>query len=381
MDCSCGSPAVFLCLCIRARLCDDCFVQHCESYPENEHQLIPIEECSETYTLEELKARPELGKQKVEEEIERLEGYRATVLQLLETLCSAAEYTGELGNWADQLVTQVSLQREALHSALRTLGEVPLIDKLPTEGFPWSLVTAPLPPSFLPAQSLGSISVSLPTAVHTQIRWNLPEMPRQSRNPTPNILAPTPPPNIEPERLDLPLDLALRMQKLQQDTGLRTAYFRSKRQDPAWTLRHSFLSDGQLKDESQVKAKEVSQIDFLDLILVLSSHCASITTLILTGCSLNIDQFGQLCETISTIPLLSLVLERCKLANSHLLKLQASLPASLQSLTLSSNYFAPSLLSFERVPALRRLEIRNLPGTSGLTWPAELTVLKNETGK
>ena len=386
MDCGCcGASAVYVCLCVKVRLCDDCFVQHCESYPENEHQLIPVEECSETYTVEELKARPELCITKIEEEITRLESYRETVLHLLETLCTAetTQHAEELVTWTELLVAQTTVQREALQSALRTLGEVPLIEKLPAEGFPWSLVSVPGPESFLPEGIwLGSIVVGLETAIQTQIHWNLPEMrSKVPGNPTisPNTLTPTlPQPSIEPEILDLPTDTALKMQKLQQTPTLRTAYFRFKRQDPAWTLRYSFLPDGQLQDESKLIAKEVGKTDFLDLILVLSSHSASLKTLILTGCSFTMDQFEQLCETISPIPLISLVLERCKLANSHIVKLQANFSVSLQVLNLNSNYFTPSILSFERVPGLIRLEIRNLPGTSGLTWPAGLTVLKDE---
>lgn len=383
MECgSCGSPAIYLCACVKARLCDGCFVLHCENYPENEHQLIPIEECEGSYTVEELKSAPELVKSRVNEEIERLEGYKTTVLGLISAICEA-KYEGELGEIAEKLVKNHEEQRKALETALDTLNQTRLIDKLPTEGFPWANIHMPLQESFLSAHSsYGKLTVSIETAIKTNIKWNLPEKPLQMRGkaqilPAPNTLTPLPEPSVEEEKLDLPSDPALKMQLLQENAALRTAYFRKMRLNPTWKLRQSFLSNGQLRDASTVIAKGVDKADISDLFLVLFSHSTSVNTLILTGCSFKMADFAQLCEIISTLPLISLTLERCKLAISHILKLQPQLPPSLQSLTLSSNYFPPSVLSLAHLKGLISLDIRNLPRDSGLVLQSGVNVMKD----
>ena len=383
MECgSCGSPAVFLCTCVKARLCDDCFVLHCENYPENEHQLIPIEEYEGTYNVEKLKASPELVKTRVNEEIERLEGYRKTVLALISAICEG-KYEGELGEWAAKLVQSHEEERKALETALDTLNQTRLIDKLPTEGFPWANLHIPLQESFLsPQSSQGKLTVSIETAIRANIKWNLPEKQLQLRGKAqilavPSTLTPLPEPYIEEEKLDLPSDPVLKSHLLQQNAVLRTAYFRNMRLNPIWKLRQSFQSSGQLADTHTVIAKGVDNADISDLFLVLFSHSTSVNILTLTGCSFKMADFTQLCEIISTLPLISLTLERCKLAIPHILLLQSKLPPSLQSLTLSSNYFPPSVLSLAHLKGLNSLDIRNLPRDSALVLQSGVNVRKD----
>ena len=380
MDCGyCKAAAAYICLCVKIRLCDTCVDTHLMEESDLQHQLIPIEECEESYTAQELLSSPQLLLTKLTQELARLEQFRLTVLTYLDTLSHSPEIQGNIDQITELVLQKHSPTREKLELALQTLANTRLIDKLPTEDYPWNLISDPLPPSFLPPSlEIGTFNIDISTAIHTNITWNLPEIEGKTED-LPAIPQPVPAKSeIEEEKIDLPEDQMEKMRILKENSVLRKTYFRINMKNQTWKLRNLFDFDGNLKNKNTIKASGIDKNDTFDLFLVLFCHSSDLKDLILENCSFNSADFTTFCYTISRISLISLVLDRCKLGNTRIRQLKSVLPLSLKRLSLAGNYFAVEELSFPPEAKLESVRLHNVPGVS--TWrncPPDCEVVSN----
>lgn len=373
MSCeSCSSPAVWCCQCSGVKLCDSCSDQHFISNPDAEHQILPIAEVQETYTERDLLEKPELIQRKIEEELERLERFREAVLEVLEQTCNQLQVASEdtVREWVAKWQPAMDSQKKGLESALEIVKTTRLIDRLPTDGYPWNLISDRLPPTFLKLpEEMGKVGIRFEDAIKVSITWDLPyteaadtytvaesqSMPEEQKAEvqSPEVES------AEEEPLDLPSDPQSLYTVLQSDESLCARYFRSKYHDKSWKLRSLFPSPPASVGLSSVIVKGLASKDqaiFKDLALVLT-HSPALEDLQVTGSSPSPEDFQLLCECIAKLPLVSLGLERCKLADANILELNRVIPATLKTLKLSLNYFAGDLLDREKMEGLEVLEL------------------------
>jgi hypothetical protein len=373
MNCGiCADQAVWICGCAGVRLCEDCFDVHCGEDVESEHQIVPIEEREGSYyTVEELREKPELLIAKIDEEMERLEGFQEKVRELVVKI----EEIGEkwtVSRWVEAWYPWAEEQKARVEGKVSLLRSVRLVEPLPMQEFPSSEPMLPLPKAMLKAD------LSLETAIKVTITWNLPHTAGQkihkearfAQSSDAFLLSTNQETDIS--RLELPLEPSLLFSQLKSNPMQRLDYFRSRyASDPSWPLRCLFKSNGEPADLTSISLQGLgSKGVFADLALVMLTT-VNLKAFRLSHSSIHSEEFAWICEGFTNLD--SLELDSCKLANSHIVQLLPALPSSLQYLDLSNNYFDLNQLPASLLQTLQAFALHGLPNSE--PWLAAATSL------
>lgn len=375
----CGKLAVWVCQCVGIRLCEDCFDVHCEENTAFEHQIVPIEE-GETYTVEELRQQPALVVAKVEEELQRLEGFRGNVLGMvqglgeIEDVSTVSRWVEGWGSWAEE-------QKAGIEEKVALVRSARLLEPLPRQDWDYGDILT-LPVAMLRAD------LSLDTAIKATITWNLSchagnKARKYESNEESKQISPVSAPSQASTKqkalisgLQFPRDPATLFKALKSNLTQRLAYFRGKlNSDSQWPLRCFFEDNGELADLSSISLQGLEPKDegaIAELALVLMTS-AKVKLLRLTKSSIHSEEFEWICEGIRSSALEGLELGACKLANSHIAQLLPALPSSLEYLDLSQNYFDLSQLPATLLQSLQTLALHGLPNSN--SWLQATTLL------
>lgn len=372
MNCEiCEQLAIWVCTCMEIRLCEDCFDIHCEENTALEHQIVPIEEGS--YTLEELKQKPALVVAKVEEELQRLEGFRSEVIKIAQEL-GVIEDMGTVSRWVEGWGCWAEEQKAEIEGKAALVRTTRLLEAFPRQG--WDRESVTLPVDMLRAD------LSLDTALKATITWNLPcsagnKARRYENNekikPISALSSASTTQKTLISGVQLPSTL---FNALKQDPSQRLAHFQSKiSSDTQWPLRCFFEHNGELARLDRISLQGLGPKDeeaIAELALVLMTS-GQVKMLRLTQSSIPTEAFEWICEGIRSSALEGLELGACKLANSHIAQLIPALPSSLQYLDLSRNYFDLSQLPTTLLQSLQTLALHGLPNSE--SWLQATTSL------
>ena len=371
MNCGiCAEQAVWICACAGVRLCEDCFDVHCGENIEVEHQMVPIEEREgRYYTEEELRGNTELVLAKIDEEMERLEGFQEKVRELVGKIEEVGD-TWTVSKWVEAWYPWAEEQKARVEGKVSLLRSARLVEPLPMQEFPSS-------ESILPKAMLKA-DLNLESAIKVAITWNLPHTADKKVHKeaqftqSSDALLLSSKQETDISRLELPFEPSLLFTQLKSNPAQRLAYFRCKyASDPSWPLRCLFKSNGEPADLTSISLQGLgSKRVFADLALVMLAS-VNLKAFRLSHSSIHTEEFAWICEGFANLD--SLELNSCKLANSHIVQLLPVLPRSLQYLDLSNNYFDVNQLPASLLQALQALALHGLPNSEH--WLAATTSL------